>query len=73
MPKRQDPEAEGVLNRQWPGSPSTQKAPARTRSEAIASRFNEPTEAERLAQGWVQEAACEDAVAAYVDVAGLRA
>ena len=68
LPKSQDPEAEGGLNK---SSALVDPEDRRVQSEAIATKMSRLRRRDLHKVG--AKAACVDAAAAYVDVAGLRA
>ena len=71
LPKSQDPEAVGGPEDKFSLALTDPEAPPMSVGQRTQS--NIPTEAERLAQVGATKAACVDAAAAYVDVAGLHA
>ena len=71
LAKSQDPEADGGPDDNVSLAPTDPEAPP---ISVGCAQSIEPTEAEKIAQGWCDESyTCVDAAAAYVDVAGLRA
>ena len=66
----QGPEADGGPNDNVSLAPTDPEAPP---ISVGCSQSIEPTVAEKIAQVGATKAACVDAAAAYVDVAGLRA
>ena len=69
LPKNQDPEADGWPDDKFSLAPTDPEAPPM--SVGQWAQQNEPTEAERFAQVGATKAACVDAAAACVDVAGI--
>ena len=70
LPKSQDPEADGGPDDKFSLAPLTQRH-RRVQSEAIATKMSRLRRRDLHKVG--AKAACVDAAAAYVDVAGLRA